>query len=81
LDAALSGLEVRAVVPANNRRSETAATEMKIRDAIEADLPGIIEIYNATVSTRIVTAELEPTTVKRVCRGSANIHPTNIHSG
>jgi len=51
-------------VPANNRRSETAATEMKIRDAIEADLPGIIEIYNATVSTRIVTAELEPTTVE-----------------
>ena len=51
-------------MPANNRRSETAATEMKIRDAIEADLPGIIEIYNATVSTRIVTAELEPTTVE-----------------
>ena len=37
---------------------------MKIRDAIEADLPAIIEIYNATVSTRIVTAELEPTTVE-----------------
>ena len=37
---------------------------MKIRDAIEADLPGIIEIYNATVPTRIVTAELEPTTVE-----------------
>ena len=37
---------------------------MKIRDAIEADLPAVIEIYNATVSTRIVTAELEPTTVE-----------------
>ena len=37
---------------------------MKIRDAIEADLPAVVEIYNATVSTRIVTAELEPTTVE-----------------
>jgi len=35
-----------------------------IRDAVEADLPGIIEIYNATVPTRMVTAELEPTTVE-----------------
>jgi phosphinothricin acetyltransferase len=34
-----------------------------IRDAIETDLPAIIEIYNATVPTRMVTAELEPTTV------------------
>jgi L-amino acid N-acyltransferase YncA/predicted O-methyltransferase YrrM len=37
---------------------------MIIRDAIEADLPAIIEIYNATVPTRMVTAELEPTTVE-----------------
>jgi L-amino acid N-acyltransferase YncA len=36
---------------------------MKIRDAVESDLPVIIDIYNATVSTRMVTAELEPTTV------------------
>ena len=35
-----------------------------IRDAGEADLPAIIEIYNATVPTRMVTAELEPTTVE-----------------
>jgi phosphinothricin acetyltransferase len=33
-----------------------------IREAVEADLPAIIEIYNATVPTRMVTAELEPTT-------------------
>ncbi len=38
--------------------------EMIIRDAVEADLPDIIEIYNATVPTRMVTAELEPTTVE-----------------
>jgi phosphinothricin acetyltransferase len=37
---------------------------MTIRDAVEADLPAIIEIYNATVPTRMVTAELEPTTVE-----------------
>ena len=37
---------------------------MIIRDAVEADLPAIIEIYNATVPTRLVTAELEPTTVE-----------------
>jgi phosphinothricin acetyltransferase len=35
-----------------------------IRDAVEADLPAIIEIYNATVPTRMVTAELNPTTVE-----------------
>jgi L-amino acid N-acyltransferase YncA/predicted O-methyltransferase YrrM len=37
---------------------------MIVRDAVEADLPAIVEIYNATVPTRIVTAELEPTTVE-----------------
>ena len=35
-----------------------------IRDAVEADLPAIVEIYNATVPTRMVTAELEPATVE-----------------
>jgi L-amino acid N-acyltransferase YncA len=46
------------------RRSQTAATAgFKIRDALESDLPVIIDIYNATVPTRMVTAELEPTTV------------------
>ncbi len=37
---------------------------MIIRDALESDLPIIIDIYNATVPTRMVTAELEPTTVE-----------------
>ena len=37
---------------------------MIIRDAVEADLPTIVEIYNAIVPTRMVTAELEPTTVE-----------------
>jgi L-amino acid N-acyltransferase YncA/predicted O-methyltransferase YrrM len=35
-----------------------------IRDAVKVDLPAIIRIYNATVPTRMVTAELEPTTVE-----------------
>jgi L-amino acid N-acyltransferase YncA len=47
-----------------DRRSQTAATEQTcIRNALESDLPAIIDIYNATVPTRMVTAELEPTTV------------------
>ena len=36
---------------------------MKIRDAADADLPAIVQIYNATVPTRMVTAELEPVSV------------------
>jgi L-amino acid N-acyltransferase YncA len=38
---------------------------MKVRDATEADLPAIVAIFNATVPTRMVTAELEPVTVER----------------
>jgi L-amino acid N-acyltransferase YncA/predicted O-methyltransferase YrrM len=37
---------------------------MIIRNAVEADLPAIVEIYNTTVPTRMVTAELEPTTIE-----------------
>src|SRR5712691_11398121 len=48
-----------------DRRSRTAATAgFTIRDALESDLPIVIDIYNATVPTRMVTAELEPTTVE-----------------
>ena len=46
------------------RRSQAVAGELRIRDAFESDLPAIIDIYNATVPTRMVTAELEPTTVE-----------------
>jgi L-amino acid N-acyltransferase YncA len=34
-----------------------------IRTALEADLPAIVEIYNATIPSRLVTADLEPVTV------------------
>ena len=50
---------------ARGRRSQaTAMAGITIRDALECDLPIIIDIYNATVPTRMVTAELEPTTVE-----------------
>jgi len=45
-----------------HRRPETAE-EMKIRDAVESDLPAIIEIYNAAVATRVATAQLEQVTL------------------
>lgn len=37
---------------------------MKIRDAVDSDLPAIIDIYNAAVATRIATAQLEPVTLE-----------------
>ncbi len=37
---------------------------MDIRDAVEADLPTIVEIYNSTIPYQIVTADLEPVTVE-----------------
>ncbi|CAN5743874.1 GNAT family N-acetyltransferase [soil metagenome] len=36
---------------------------MTIRDAVEADLPAIVDIFNATVATRMSTAVLEPVSV------------------
>jgi L-amino acid N-acyltransferase YncA len=45
--------------------SKEAAEKMKIRDAIESDLPAIVEIYNAAVVTRIATAQLETVTVEQ----------------
>lgn len=53
------------MVSTEDWRSQTAATEeMKIREAVEADLPAIIDIYNAAVATRIATAQLEPVTLE-----------------
>jgi L-amino acid N-acyltransferase YncA len=37
---------------------------MHIRLAVEADLPAIIEIYNAAIPTRLATADLEPISVE-----------------
>src|ERR1700724_4123847 len=48
----------------SNCMSALVAEEMKIRDAVEADLPAIIDIYNAAIATRMSTAQLEPVTVE-----------------
>src|SRR5437763_14899948 len=53
-------------VAVEHRRPETAE-EMKIRDAVESDLPAIIKIYNAAVTTRIATAQLESVTLEERC--------------
>lgn len=36
----------------------------KIRDAVDNDLPAIIDIYNEAVATRTATAQLEPVTLE-----------------
>ena len=48
-----------------HRRSQTAAIEsLIVRDAIQADLPAIVEIHNAAIATGISTAQLEPVTAE-----------------
>ena len=48
-------------VTSGNRRSQTAAAEqIFIRNAVDADLPEIVEIYNAAIATRTATAQVEP---------------------
>lgn len=37
--------------------------DVKIRDATRDDLPRIVEIYNSTIPSRMVTADLMPVTV------------------
>jgi phosphinothricin acetyltransferase len=37
---------------------------MRIRDAVEADLPAIVAIYNSTIPDRTVTGDLEPVSVE-----------------
>jgi L-amino acid N-acyltransferase YncA len=40
------------------------AAEAKIRNAVDSDLPAIIDIYNAAIATRMATAQLESVTVE-----------------
>ncbi|MCX6954015.1 MAG: GNAT family N-acetyltransferase [Verrucomicrobia bacterium] len=37
---------------------------MTLRDATAADLPAIVDIYNSTIASRMVTADLAPVTVE-----------------
>ena len=51
-------------IAVEHRRSAKAVTEeVRIRDAVQSDLPAIIKIYNAAIATRIATAQLEPVTL------------------
>ena len=38
-------------------------SEMRIRNAVEADLAAIVDIYNSTIACRSVTADLDPVSV------------------
>src|SRR5207302_10526597 len=61
------------------QRPRRAAREaMKIRDAVESDLPAIIKIYNAAILTRIATAQLEQVTLEER-RGWLNEHSPDRH--
>jgi L-amino acid N-acyltransferase YncA len=39
-------------------------SDLTLRAATEGDLPDIVDIYNATIASRMVTADLEPVTVE-----------------
>ncbi len=40
------------------------AMSISLRNAVEADLPSIVAIYNATIAGRMVTADLDPVSVE-----------------
>lgn len=44
--------------------SNTVSPTIVLRDAALTDLPAIVEIYNSTVASRQVTADLDPVTVE-----------------
>src|SRR6266480_3198607 len=46
------------------RKHSGPLKDLTIRDATDADLPSIIDIYNAAITTRIATAQLEPVTLE-----------------
>jgi L-amino acid N-acyltransferase YncA len=48
---------------------------MHIRDAVEADLPAIVAIYNASIPGRTATADLIPVTVESRRRWFLNFNP------
>ena len=59
----------------------TAATEIRIRDATEADLPAIVDIHNAAIASRVSTAQLEPVTVENQANGSCAFTGTTSNFG
>ena len=51
--------------------------EMTLRDATEADLPAIVEIYNAAIPGRTATADTEPVSIESRRRWFAEHHPAS----
>jgi L-amino acid N-acyltransferase YncA len=51
--------------------------ERKIRAATEADLPAIVEIYNASIPSRMATADTEPVSVESRKRWFEEHSPTS----
>ena len=49
---------------AETHLSRSKTDSWVIRDATAADLPAVIDIYNAAIATRLATAQLEPVTVE-----------------
>jgi L-amino acid N-acyltransferase YncA len=47
----------------------------KIRDAVHADLPAIVRIYNSSIAGRMATADTEPVSVESRERWFAEHHP------
>src|SRR3974390_3538149 len=43
---------------------ESPPSFMEVRDAVLDDLPAIVAIYNTTIDSRMVTADLEPVSVE-----------------
>jgi L-amino acid N-acyltransferase YncA len=48
-----------------HKQDACATGKMIIRDAVEADLPAIVEIYNAAIRGRISSAQLEEVSVEQ----------------
>lgn len=44
--------------------AESLCDGVRVRHAVDADLPGIVRIYNRTVPSRMVTADTEPVSVE-----------------
>jgi L-amino acid N-acyltransferase YncA len=59
-------MTARLVNSSANRRWQAAATEnIFLRDAVEADLPAIVDIHNAAIASRLSSAQLQPVTVEQ----------------
>ena len=67
--------------PDRARARQSHPRGMIIRDALEADLPAIVEIYNEAIRGRISTAQLEPVSVEQRQPWFRGIRQRRILSG